>query len=247
MALNQKYWTFKNRSNTEADLYLYVEIASWGAGFAAHSAQSFKDELDSLGQLETLNIYINCPGGEAFEGIAIANMLKRKPCVKNVYIDGIAASIASIIAMAGDHIYMPANAMMMVHNVMTGVFGYADDLRKMADSVDKMTTAIKQSYLDKAGDKLDEATITALMNAESWLNAQECFDYGLCTKVLPANQMVAKVDAKFKDVYKNMPPSISSQELLTTDKALLETLTKELNKADIFLALHGEGYFPAQK
>ena len=94
-----KYWEFKNKTNNEADLYLYIEIADWGGGYAAHSAQSFKNELDGLGEIDVLNIYINSPGGDVFEGISILNMLKRKKCVKNVYIDGLAASIASAIVI----------------------------------------------------------------------------------------------------------------------------------------------------
>nr|DAO06145.1 MAG TPA: Putative ATP dependent Clp protease [Caudoviricetes sp.] len=205
---NKKYWEFKNKGTNEADLYLYIEIASWGGGYSAHSAQSFKDELDALGNIETLNIYINCPGGDVFEGVAIANMLSRKPCVKNVYIDGIAASIASVIAVAGDNIYMPSNAMMMVHNVMIGAFGYADDLRASADIADKITASIRQTYLDKAGDKLDLAAITSLMDAESWLTAQECLDYGLCTEITAPVQAVACLDAKYKDIYKKAPTNL---------------------------------------
>ena len=90
-----KYWEFKNKSDIESDLYLYSEIDSWGDGEYAHSAKSFKNELDALGDIGTLNIYINSPGGDVFEGVSIANMLKRKKCVKNIYIDGLAASIAS--------------------------------------------------------------------------------------------------------------------------------------------------------
>ena len=73
-----KYWEFKNKSDIESDLYLYSEIDSWGDGEYAHSAKSFKNELDSLGDIGTLNIYINSPGGDVFEGVSIANMLKRK-------------------------------------------------------------------------------------------------------------------------------------------------------------------------
>ena len=87
-----KYWEFKNKSNNEADLYLYIEIASWGGGYTAHSAQSFKDELDGLGNIDVLNIYINSPGGDVFEGISILNMLKRKKFLEVIpYTDSIPA------------------------------------------------------------------------------------------------------------------------------------------------------------
>lgn len=235
---NKKYWQFKNKSAKEADLYLYIEIASWGAGFAAHSAQSFKEELDGLGELETLNIFINCPGGDVFEGVAIYNMLKRKQCTRNVYIDGIAASIASVIAMAGDNIYMPANAMMMVHNVLIGVFGFAEELRKAADTADQVTQSIKQTYLEKAGDKMDETTMTDLMDAESWLTAQDCLHYGLCTEITQSVQAVALLDAKFKDLYKNLPIElIKPDENANGDSVRISAIENAIKETDLFIAL----------
>jgi len=203
--MSKKYWEFKNQTSTESDLYLYIEIASWGAGYAAHSAQSFKQELDDLGEIESLNIYINSPGGDVFEGNTIMNMLKRKKCTKNVYVDGLAASIASVIAMAGDKIIMPSNAMMMIHNAWTYAAGNSNELRKLADDLDKVNASIRQTYLDKAGDKLDEETIISLMDNETWLTAQECFDYGLCDVVGEDKSIAAKFDLNLLNKYKNIP------------------------------------------
>ncbi|MFR5267199.1 head maturation protease, ClpP-related [Clostridium sp.] len=203
--MSKKYWEFKNQANNEADLYLYIEIASWGGGYAAHSAQSFKQELDDLGEINALNIYINSPGGDVFEGIAIMNMIKRKNCTKNIYIDGMAASIASVIAMAGDNIIMPSNAMMMVHNAWTYAAGNSNDFKKLAEDLDKINTSIKQAYLDKAGDKLDGETITSLMDNETWLTAQECFNYGLCNQVGENKSVAAKFDLNSLNNYKNIP------------------------------------------
>ena len=203
--MNKKYWEFKNKTATEADLYLYIEIASWGGGYAAHSAQSFKQELDNLGDLDTLNIYINSPGGDVFEGNTIMNMLKRKKCIKNVYVDGLAASIASVIAMAGDKIIMPNNAMMMIHNAWTYAAGNSQELRKLADDLDKVNASIRQTYLDKAGDKLDEETLTTLMDNETWLTAQECYDYGLCDQVGEDKSVAAKFDLNTLSNYRNTP------------------------------------------
>lgn len=203
--MNKKYWEFKNKTNNEADLYLYIEIASWGAGYSAHSAQSFKKELDDLGDIDVLNIYINSPGGDVFEGNTIMNMLKRKKCVKNVYIDGLAASIASVIAMAGDKIIMPENSMMMIHNAWAHTAGNSSELRKLADDLDKVNASIRQVYLDKAGDKLDEETIITLMDNETWLTAQECYDYGLCDQVGENKSITDKFDLNLLNRYKNIP------------------------------------------
>ena len=210
MAENKKWWEFKMQANNEADLYLYIEIAWWGGGYCAHSAQSFKDELDSLGNIDILNIYINSPGGDVFEGNTIYNMLKRKNCIKNVYVDGIAASIASIIAMAGDKIIMPINTMMMIHNARGGVSGTSDELRSKADLIDRLTANARQTYVDRSNGKLDIETVTQLMDSETWLSAQECFDYGLCDEIVGAVQVVAKWDGDFFNAqnYKNIPENI---------------------------------------
>ena len=106
-------------------------------------------------------------------------MLKRHNAEKHVYVDGIAASIASLIAMAGDVVYMPANAMMMIHNPWGISMGDAHAMRKMADELDKIREAMIPAYLNKSGEKLTEEGLVDLLDAESWLTAQECFDYGL--------------------------------------------------------------------
>lgn len=225
----KKYWEFKNKTSTEADLYLYIEIASWGAGYSAHSAQSFKQELDDLGEIETLNIYINSPGGDVFEGNTIMNMLKRKKCTKNVYIDGLAASIASVIAMAGDKIIMPSNAMMMIHNAWTYAIGNSKDLRKLADDLDKVNASIRQAYLDKAGDKLDEETLTTLMDNETWLTAQECFNYGLCDVVGEDKNIAAKFDLNLLNQYKNIPVNyvLKQAEAKNNNQQVIDKLEEE--------------------
>jgi len=209
---NVKYWEFKNKTKEEADLYLYIEIASWGGGYAAHSAQSFKDELDSLGDINTLNVYINSPGGDVFEGTAITNMLKRHKAYVNVHVDGLAASIASVIAMSGDAIHMPKNAMMMIHNAWTYTWGNSNELRKIAEDLDKVNMSIKRTYLDKAGDKLSSDTITLLMDNETWLTAQECFDYGLCDVIEEEKQISANINNKFEDMYKKIPKNLVAKD-----------------------------------
>lgn len=210
MPQNKKYWEFKMQSTSEADLYLYIEIAWWGGGYSAHSAQSFKDELDSLGNIDVLNIYINSPGGDVFEGNTIYNMLKRNKCTKNVYIDGVAASIASVIAMAGDRIIMPNNAMMMIHNARGGIYGTSDEMRNQADLVDRLTENARTTYVDRSNGKLDLETVKVLMDNETWLSAQECYDYGLCDEIISAKQVVAKWDGDFfcAQNYKNTPQNI---------------------------------------
>lgn len=229
---NKKYWEFKAKAENEADLYLYIEIASWGGGGYAHSAQSFKRELDALGEIKILNVYINSPGGDVFEGNAIYNMLKRKAksCILNIYVDGLAASIASVIAMAGTNVIMPSNTMMMVHNGWMYTYGNSKELRDAAEMLDKVNISIRQAYLNKAGDKLEDETIADLMDKESWLTAQECLDYGLCDQVIDEKQVAAKFDMSLLKNFKNVPDILGAFKNI--DKEVEENEQKQ-EKNDI--------------
>lgn len=205
---NKKYWEFKNLNDNEADLYLYIEIASWGGGYSAHSAKSFKQELDDLGEIKTLNIYINSPGGDVFEGIAIYNMLKRHKAHVNVHVDGLAASISSVIAMAGDTIYMPTNSMMMIHNAWMWTAGDSNELKVAAEMLEKVNTSIRQSYMDKAGSSISEEDLTKLMDDETWLTAQECLDYGFCTEIKEDTNIAASTNKELFSKYRNTPKNL---------------------------------------
>ncbi|OMD20663.1 Clp protease ClpP [Paenibacillus odorifer] len=229
--MSKKYWTFKNQANNEADLYLYLEIASWGGGYAAHSAKSFKSELDALGEISTLNVYINSPGGDVFEGRAIYNMLKRHKAFIRVHIDGLAASIAAYIAMAADELIMPNNAMLMIHNAWMNTSGNAKELREAADMLDKVNLSMRQDFLLRSGDKLDEETLTNLLEAESWLTAQEALDYGLCDVVTGAKQIAALADTKLLAQYRNVPTAMTQkEEPPTPENGLTEEKRNEIAK-----------------
>lgn len=232
MPQNKKYWEFKNQSNNEADLYLYIQIASWGGGYSAHSAQSFKQELDDLGDISTLNVYVNSPGGDVFEGAAIFNILnrKKKKCQVNVYVDGLAASIASVIAMAGSKIIMPSNSMMMIHNPWCYTGGNAIELRKTADDLDKVSISIRQAYLDRAGDKLDEDTLKTLLDNETWLTAQECYDYGLCDEVGDEKNIEASINDEIFSHYKNIPKSFIKDEREIKEEQNIDEIANKVIK-----------------
>lgn len=169
------------------------------------SAAGFRDALKDLGDIKTINLHINSPGGSVFEGIAIYNMLKQNKAHVNVYVDGLAASIASVIAMSGDAIFMPSNSMLMIHNPWTMAVGNASELRKQADDLDKITESSIQTYLNQAGDKLDEETLRQLMDDETWLTAKEAVDYGLATEVIEANKAAASISKNFAQRYRHVP------------------------------------------
>nr|DAJ07548.1 MAG TPA: Putative ATP dependent Clp protease [Caudoviricetes sp.] len=208
-ATTPKYLTVKQEAkNGSAEMYIDGDIVTDEWEDSDTSAAGFRDALKSLGDVKNINLHINSPGGSVFEGIAIYNMLKQNPAHVNVYVDGLAASIASVIAMSGDAIFMPSNAMMMIHNPWTMAVGNAEELRKQADGLDQITKSSVQTYLAKAGDKLDEDKLKELMDNETWLTAQEAVDYGLADEVLSANQAAASIDKWFAQRYRHVPEQL---------------------------------------
>lgn len=198
------------------------------------SASGFRNALKQLGDIKELNLHINSPGGSVFQGIAIYNMLKESKAKVNVYVDGVAASIASVIAMAGDSIFMPSNSMMMIHNPYTYAVGNANELRKTADFLDKLTDASKQAYLDKAGDKLTSDKIQQIMDDETWLSAQEAVDLGLADEVLAPVQVAASINNPFAKQFKHMPSELVEsakkvQEKKQDDQDWREKLKQQLS------------------
>ena len=163
------------------ELLVYEDIGEnyWSGGGV--TAKTVKQQIDEAGPFTRLAVRINSPGGDAFEGIAIHNLLRAQKKPIDVYVDGIAASAASVIAMAGDTITMGNSAMLMIHNAWSNCTGYADDMRKMGDTLDKVSASVAQTYIDRAG--LSAADVKDLMDAESWLSAQDCIGKGLATAI----------------------------------------------------------------
>lgn len=173
----------------ELFIYDYVEGDSydWWTGQKIESETSANFIMQKLSENENvskINVYINSYGGSVKEGLAIYNQLLRHKAHKHVYIDGYACSIASVIAMCGDVITMAKNALMMIHNASMGVFGTSEELRKAADDLDVINRASCSTYLDRAGDKLNEETLKEMLDRETWLNAEQCIKYGLADDVL---------------------------------------------------------------
>ncbi|MFA6873991.1 MAG: head maturation protease, ClpP-related [Bacteroidaceae bacterium] len=172
------------------DLYIYDDVEgdgmSWMTGEIIESETSanyIKSQLEGAKDITQINIYINSYGGEVKEGLGIYNLLKRHTAQKTVYIDGFACSIASVIAMVGDKVVMGTNTLMMIHHAAMGVFGNAEELRKAANDVEVIDSASCSSYLDKAGDKLTAETLKELLDGQTWLNAEQCLQYGLCDEI----------------------------------------------------------------
>lgn len=211
--MNNKFWEFKNISDDIAELYIYSEIIPWEDEDMTSSA-SFKKDLESHSNAKQLKIHINSPGGSVFDGIAIASMIKRFKGETICYVDGLSASIASVITASCDKVIMPSNAMQMIHNALSGGFMFANakEFRKMADDLDKISASIRQSYLSKSNGKVSEEELIELMDKETWLSADECLAYGLCDEVVSANKMVASVPSKFNNLFNNIPKQLLNKE-----------------------------------
>ena len=192
-----------------ADVLIYGEIG--GDPLWTPEATGAKDFVDKIGALQvaTLNVFINSPGGTMAAGLAMHNALTRHPARKIVTIDGIAASAASFVAMAGDEIRMPENTLMMMHNASDFCCGTSDDMRRAADVLDKANETIAGVYATRS--KLPLNDVLALMSAETWLSATEAKAKGLCDSVLPAKQTMncAIPPGRFRnvpDAIKNAAP-----------------------------------------
>jgi HK97 family phage major capsid protein/ATP-dependent Clp endopeptidase proteolytic subunit ClpP len=177
----EKPWgSIKNKAGADsADVYIYNYIGAdfWTEGV---KAKELVKELAAL-DVKTINLHINSPGGSVFDGFAIYNALKAHAAQVNTFIDGLAASIASVIALAGDNVYMASNAFFMIHNPTGFATGDADTMRRMADTLDKVKESIMGSYMDRTGKTTED--IAALMDAETWLNAEEAKAGGFVDEV----------------------------------------------------------------
>lgn len=203
----------KNATPDSADILIYGEI---GGGWFSDpdetvTAKGFAADLKALGKVKTLHIYINSPGGAVFEGQAIYSQLQRHTAHKTVHIDGIAASIASVIAMAGDTILMPENALLMVHRASGFGIGNAHDLRKVADSLEKAETGIVAAYAQKTGKSSDE--LLALMDDETWMTADEAVALGFADQIDTAIPMVACATPEALSRFKHPPAVLLNQAM----------------------------------
>lgn len=214
---------FAKQNGKKADIYIYEDIGeSWYGGV---TAKSFSEELKSIGNVEQLDIYINSPGGNVFDGVAIYNQIVRFDAKKTVHIDGIAASIASIIAMAGDDINIAENAMVMIHNPWGVAIGSASEMRKAADSLDKVRQTLVDTYIARTGQTAGQ--IGEWMDAETWMSADEAVTRGFATKKTESK----KVKAHFPllDKFGKTPETLRSAAMHT--RSLLAHMDRRLQRS----------------
>lgn len=189
------------KDNSEAEISIYDAIGAWGV-----SAQQFVGDLKAI-KASKINLRLNTPGGEVFDGTAIYNALREHPAQIIVHVDGVAASAGSFIAMSGDKVRMADNAYLMIHNARGGVMGEADDMRRYADVLEKINGNIAAMYIRKAGNTADHWR--GLMDAETWFTADEAKQQGLVDEVYTATKQAAGVKAAFDfKIYNKIPDAV---------------------------------------
>lgn len=173
----KSWYEIRNSANGETEISIMDEIGGWGI-----SAKAFRDELSRIGDTENIHLRIHCPGGSITEGNEIYNALKERKGGVRVTIGALCASMATVIAMAGAPIAMAKNGFFMVHNPFVLAYGDSEEMRKMADIMDKMKGTIVSAYKAKTG--LSEKELSAMMDEETWLTADEAKEKGFIDSVI---------------------------------------------------------------
>ena len=183
----------KQSAEKTLDLFIYDDIEpdtiGWLTGEVTESETSaayIKGILDEHRDVTHINLFVNSRGGSVIEAMGIRAHLLRHPAQKTAYVDGWAASAASFLLTGCDEVLMVTGSMQMLHSMWMVAIGNAKELRKAADDLDRIMVGNREMYLEKAGDKLTEEQLIQLMEAETWLNAQECVELGLADRVLAA-------------------------------------------------------------
>jgi len=194
MPKNKSWFSIKALGKGDAEVSIYDEIGGWGL-----TAKEFKDDVKALGDVSNITVKINSPGGNVADGNAIFNILKKHSAHISVEIEGVALSMGSLIAMAGDTISIAENGMMMIHNPWGAAVGDAEELRKAAEVSDKFKAGLVRAYAARTGMSEDE--ISAMMDDETWLDAEEAVEFGFADEITDRVEMAAHFDlSRFQHV-----------------------------------------------
>lgn len=176
--MKNKYYQFYKQED-RAVVNIFGDIVDDAMFCDGVSAQSFAHDLESMGDVSEIEVYINSYGGSVSQGFAIYNQLKNHTAKVTTICSGFACSIASIIFLAGDERIMQDASLLMIHNPFVMTVGNADELRKQADDLDKMAQVSVDIYCAATG--LDEQTIKEMMDKETWITSKEACELGFAT------------------------------------------------------------------
>ena len=218
--MKKKFYEFKNITSSEADLFVYGEIVQeksvdWWTGEESQTdvgLMDFKEQLDSIGNVHKLNLYINSPGGDVFTASTMISMLQRvkdKGTTINAYVDGLSASAASFLMMVADNVNLYKNSTVMVHKPMSFAAGNANDMQKTIDALNKIEESVMMPmYMNKS--KVSEEEIKSLIDAETWLSAKEMDKYFNVTLLEEEKTAVASISSNLFKNYRNVPDFIKN-------------------------------------
>lgn len=218
-----------NAKAGEAEILLYDNIGEdpWFGGGV--SAKAFNDALQAAGKVP-ISLRINSGGGSVFEGAAMYNMLRRHPKPVSVYVDGLAASIASVIAMAGETVQMGETSWIMIHDPWTFALGSASELRQQADLLDSLGDELVLAYTRKTG--LSAADVKSLMAGETWFNPTDAVDKGFADSIFESQKAAAW--APFDRFgYKHIPEPVAKRKPNQDIAAGLASMTQALQRRGI--------------
>lgn len=241
-----KFYEFKNITSSEADIYIYGEIVSekddWYGSENDFALTDFQKQLDALGNIQTLNLYINSPGGDVFTASTVISMLKRMKNKNNItinaYVDGLSASAASFLMMVADNIYLYKNSIVMVHKPMSIAFGNSNDMKKTIEALDKIEDSVMiPMYMDKS--KIDIDTVKQLINDETWLNSDQMSEYFDVTVLDQEKVAVASISSNLFKNYKHIPEMLKDiikipQENSKNSQNFIDNSSESLEKMAFF-------------
>lgn len=204
-----KFWNFKaNGKNAELFIYGEISIMTWFGDEVTPTI--FQKELAALGEVDTIDVYINSPGGDAFAGITIYNMLKRHKAKIITHNDGLAASAASIVFESGDVRICASNSVTMVHFAWSCSCGNKSELRKLADVLETIDEQLVQIYSDRTG--LDADEVRAMLEAETWMSGDEAKEKGFADEIEENKKVAACAEKEILARYKHPPESVKTEE-----------------------------------
>jgi len=207
----KSWYEIKNKTSEVLDISLHDEIGIWGI-----SASAFIADLKANAGAKSINLSIHSPGGNALDGLAIYNALISHPAKVHAHVAGLAASAASIVLMAGDTISMPEDAFVMIHNPYTFAMGDSEEMRAVADTLDKIQSSLINIYVKRTGKETGE--ISEMMDDETWLSSADALDAGFIDTITDGINVAAKA-AAFTKYFKTMPVDNNYDEIENIDSA----------------------------
>jgi ATP-dependent Clp protease protease subunit len=221
------FWSRVSADGKTGDVWVYEEIgAGWMGGL---SAKDFADTVKGLGNVTTINVYVNSPGGSVFDGQSMYSVLNRHAARIVMHVDGLAASIASLLVMAGDEIRISAGGMVMIHPPWTVAAGNAENLRETAEVLDKIDSQLVNIYSERTGNTPE--LVTEWMRAETWMTADEAVENGFADEKTAELKVAACAFDLKAFGYRRIPavPSVEPAAATVREPTLREQTIDRMN------------------